>query len=108
MPEVAEFEPKLALDGGPDGLAIYRELIPQAARRVEVALLLEVESVRLRASPVCAKRLDLTALKSAKIWRELTSGHCQTLNESTKCRLEKSSGLTSSAQIVRCFSSITV
>jgi release factor glutamine methyltransferase len=30
QPEVADKEPRLALDGGEDGLAIYRRLIPQA------------------------------------------------------------------------------
>jgi release factor glutamine methyltransferase len=32
QPEVAGFEPRLALDGGPDGLAAYRRLAPAAAR----------------------------------------------------------------------------
>lgn len=32
QPEVARFEPHLALDGGPDGLAPYRRLLPAAAR----------------------------------------------------------------------------
>ncbi len=31
QPEVAHFEPHLALDGGPDGLAAYRRLLPAAA-----------------------------------------------------------------------------
>lgn len=31
-PEVAGHDPRLALSGGPDGLAAYRSLIPQAAR----------------------------------------------------------------------------
>lgn len=31
-PEVARYEPRLALDGGPDGLAAYRRLIPDLAR----------------------------------------------------------------------------
>ena len=33
-PEVALHEPRLALDGGPDGLACYRRLAPQLARLV--------------------------------------------------------------------------
>lgn len=32
QPEVARFEPRCALDGGPDGLAAYRRLLPAAAR----------------------------------------------------------------------------
>jgi release factor glutamine methyltransferase len=31
-PEVARFEPRLALDGGPDGLRAYRALGPEIAR----------------------------------------------------------------------------
>jgi release factor glutamine methyltransferase len=34
-PEVARFEPRLALAGGPDGLACYRSLAPVLARRLE-------------------------------------------------------------------------
>jgi len=29
MPEVARYEPLAALDGGPDGLAVYRDLLPR-------------------------------------------------------------------------------
>jgi len=35
-PEVAEFEPKLALDGGMDGLDAYRVLIPQLQKHLKV------------------------------------------------------------------------
>ena len=42
QPEVASFEPHLALDGGSDGLDCYRRLIPAAAARVQRALLVEV------------------------------------------------------------------
>lgn len=42
MPEVARHEPRLALDGGPDGLELYRRLVPEARRRVRHGLLLEV------------------------------------------------------------------
>jgi release factor glutamine methyltransferase len=33
-PEIRAFEPRLALDGGPDGLASIRRLVPEAARRL--------------------------------------------------------------------------
>lgn len=34
MPEVSRFEPRLALEGGPDGLAAYRAIAAEAARLV--------------------------------------------------------------------------
>jgi len=42
MPEVSQWEPRLALDGGPDGLDPYRELIPRARKRASRGLLLEI------------------------------------------------------------------
>ncbi len=42
MPEVSRWEPRLALDGGPDGLDVYRKLIPAARRRNATGILLEV------------------------------------------------------------------
>jgi release factor-specific protein-(glutamine-N5) methyltransferase/tRNA threonylcarbamoyl adenosine modification protein (Sua5/YciO/YrdC/YwlC family) len=43
-PDVRLFEPVAALDGGPDGLDVYRRLVPEAARALRPggALLLEV------------------------------------------------------------------
>lgn len=43
MPEVRLFEPLSALDGGPDGLVVYRELIPQAAQILVAGGLFAVE-----------------------------------------------------------------
>lgn len=42
MPEVRDYEPRLALDGGADGLDVYRALIPAAARRARQAVLVEI------------------------------------------------------------------
>lgn len=41
-PEVSRHEPRLALDGGPDGLRIIRRLVAEAATRVQVGLALEI------------------------------------------------------------------
>lgn len=41
-PEVRDWEPHLALDGGPDGLALYRRLLPEAARRARHGVLVEI------------------------------------------------------------------
>lgn len=42
-PEVADYDPRLALDGGADGLDAYRSLIPQAARVLHPQGLLALE-----------------------------------------------------------------
>lgn len=42
--EVAKHEPREALDGGADGLALYRRLIPEAARRARRGVLVEIGS----------------------------------------------------------------
>lgn len=42
-PEVAEFEPRLALAGGPDGLDCYRALVPQMAALAEPGAVVAVE-----------------------------------------------------------------
>lgn len=52
LPAVKDFEPHLALDGGPDGLAAIRRLAPAAARALPLGglLALEVDSGRAEAS----------------------------------------------------------
>lgn len=40
--DVAKHEPREALDGGADGLALYRRLVPEAARRARRAVLMEI------------------------------------------------------------------
>lgn len=42
QPEVSRWEPKLALDGGLDGLDAYRRLIPAVSSRVKLGVLFEV------------------------------------------------------------------
>jgi len=42
QPEVSRHEPRRALDGGPDGLEAYRQLLPQAAARARRGVLVEV------------------------------------------------------------------
>lgn len=42
MPDVRDYEPRDALDGGIDGLDIYRSLIPLAAKRARRAVLVEI------------------------------------------------------------------
>lgn len=42
QPEVRDHEPALALDGGPDGLDLYRRLLPEAARRARIGVMVEI------------------------------------------------------------------
>jgi release factor glutamine methyltransferase len=56
------FEPRLALDGGPDGLAAYRVLFAEAASRLNLGGALLVEHG-------VDQRPDLIALAAARGWR---------------------------------------
>ena len=51
-PEVARFEPRRALDGGPDGLEAYRRLLPQVARLLKPTGLAALEVGPGQAGPV--------------------------------------------------------
>lgn len=67
-PEVARFEPRLALDGGPDGLDVYRELIPRAAGRARRGILLEVGHDQAAA---VAELLAPHGFAEVRTWKDL-------------------------------------
>ena len=52
MPEVSRFEPRLALDGGPDGLAAYRAIAAAAAEFVVPGGRMLIESGASQASEI--------------------------------------------------------
>lgn len=58
-PEVARHEPRLALDGGPDGLDAYRALLPDVARLLAPAGVACLEIGRGQEGPVAALAGDL-------------------------------------------------
>ncbi len=55
-PEAASFEPRVALDGGSDGLALYRRLLPQLPPLLDATAL-----VLLEAAPPTVEGLDALA-----------------------------------------------
>jgi release factor glutamine methyltransferase len=64
-PEVRDHDPALALDGGPDGLRVYRALATDAARLIGVGGHLVVEVGAGRAAAVAAlfsQPLDVTSV----------------------------------------------
>lgn len=67
-PEVSQWEPKLALDGGADGLGVYRALIPEAARRARRGVLVEVG---IRQAPQVASLMEEAGLGSITTYDDL-------------------------------------
>jgi release factor glutamine methyltransferase len=63
-PEVSQHEPRLALDGGADGLAVYRRLVPAAARRARRALLVEVGAGQAPAVVALFEAAGLRAIRT--------------------------------------------
>ena len=68
MPEVRDFEPREALDGGPDGLDIYRALIPAAAARARLAVLVEMGHDQ---GPAVAELFREAGLHNVRIHKDL-------------------------------------
>lgn len=68
QPEVREFEPLLALDGGPDGLACYRALVPAATRQLTTNgwLLVEIGSGQAPAVRELFAQAGFSAIFTAK------------------------------------------
>ncbi|MCB9665189.1 MAG: peptide chain release factor N(5)-glutamine methyltransferase [Alphaproteobacteria bacterium] len=70
-PEVAVHEPRLALDGGADGLDVIRPLVAQARRRARRGLLLEVGHDQ---AEVVAALLARAGFTDVRTWDDL-GGH---------------------------------
>jgi release factor glutamine methyltransferase len=65
MPEVRVYEPRQALDGGPDGLACIRRLLHQAPAKLRPGALVLVEIGAMQGAP--ASQLARSAFPSARI-----------------------------------------
>jgi release factor glutamine methyltransferase len=62
-PEVARYEPRLALDGGPDGLDAYRRLLPDLARLAPDGVgLVEIGAGQADAVAAIARRSGLVEI----------------------------------------------
>jgi release factor glutamine methyltransferase len=68
MPEVSKFEPREALDGGADGLDIYRRLIPAAARRARRGVFVEIGEHQ---APAVMDLFRSSGLQNIHAWKDL-------------------------------------
>lgn len=68
QPEVSKWEPRLALDGGHDGLDVYRTLVPAAARRARQGVLVEVGAGQ---APQVSDLFRRAGLQDITTWRDL-------------------------------------
>ena|GEM_PF-66916 len=66
--DVKDFEPRMALEGGEDGLDIYRRLIPEAAKRLAPGgiLLLEIGHDQGETVPALCRQAGLTEITVLK------------------------------------------
>jgi release factor glutamine methyltransferase len=70
MPEVARFEPRMALDGGPDGLAAYRAIAAAASKLVTRGGWLAVEAGDGQSVEV-ARFFAAAGLRPKAPWKDL-------------------------------------
>ncbi|NLH47383.1 MAG: peptide chain release factor N(5)-glutamine methyltransferase [Myxococcales bacterium] len=71
MPEVAQYEPATALDGGDDGLAVIRRLIAAAPERLRPGGLLALECGAGQSPAVLALLRESGAFTTMAAWRDL-------------------------------------
>ena len=69
QPEVRDHEPRGALDGGADGLDVYRILVPAAAARARKGVLVEVGAGQ---APAVAAMMTAAGLSEVRIWKDLS------------------------------------
>jgi len=68
QPEVALYEPRLALDGGDDGLVIYRRLLKQVGQRERLGCLVEVGQYQSAQVGDLMRRAGFSAIH---VWNDL-------------------------------------
>lgn len=67
---IREYEPRVALDGGPDGLDLYRRLVPQAARALKTGGLLALEIGAEQGDAVIGLLTDADAWRDAELLQD--------------------------------------
>ncbi|NLE77966.1 MAG: peptide chain release factor N(5)-glutamine methyltransferase [Chloroflexi bacterium] len=77
-PEISRYEPRVALDGGPDGLTVYRRLIPQAAILLRPGGALFLEIGHDQAGPMIALLGESFSGRPVHGYRDL-GGHLRVL-----------------------------
>src|SRR5262249_11964886 len=70
-PELREFEPRMALDGGEDGLTVIRALIEESPRLLRPSGLLAMELAAGQSDPVRALVVQSSAWRQLEILPDL-------------------------------------
>jgi len=71
LPQEVRREPRLALDGGPDGLDLIRRVIPQAMERLSARGWLLLEMGQGQAEAV-RERLAAAGFEDVRVWKDLS------------------------------------